>query len=239
MSDLTALLDDLVAANRILAGLGVVDGFGHVSARHPAHADRYLLSRSLAPELVTRDDIMTFDLDSQPVDGDARPAYLEKSIHGEIYRRRPDVHAVVHSHASSVVPFAASSVTLRPIYHMSSFLRAGAKVFEIRERFGATDMLIRSNAQGAALAEKLGDDAIVLMRGHGFCSVGETVPVAVFRAFYTQSNAELQQRAVALGGSVSFLDAEEALRADASNRSVIARPWGLWKAKYAPSATGR
>ncbi|MFO1415272.1 MAG: class II aldolase/adducin family protein [Burkholderiales bacterium] len=235
MSDLTALLDDLVAANRILAGLGVVDGFGHVSARHPAHPDRYLLSRSLAPELVTRDDIMTFDLDSQPVAGDARPAYLEKSIHGEIYRRRPDVHAVVHSHAAAVVPFAASSVTLRPIYHMSSFLRAGAKVFEIRERFAVTDMLIRTNAQGAALAEKLGDDAVVLMRGHGYCAVGESLPIAVFRAFYTQTNADLQQRAVALGGTVTFLDAEEAMRADASNRSVVARPWGLWKAKFAPS----
>ncbi len=236
MTDLATVQDDLVAANRILAGLGVVDGFGHVSARHPGHPDHYLLSRSLAPELVTRDDIMTFDLDSQPVGGDTRNAYLEKSIHGEIYRARADVHAVVHSHAAAVVPFAASSVTLRPIYHMSSFLRAGAKVFEIRERFAATDMLIRTNAQGAALADKLGDDAVVLMRGHGFCSVGETLAVAVFRAFYTQTNADLQQGAVALGGSVTFLDAEEAMRADASNRSVIARPWGLWKSKFAPSA---
>ena len=239
MSDLDSVLDDLAAANRILAGLGVVDGFGHVSARHPQRADQYLLSRSLAPELVTRDDIMTLDLDSQPADGDTRPAYLEKSIHGEIYRRRPDVHAIVHSHAAAVVPFAASSVTLRPVYHMSSFLRTGAKVFEIRERFAATDMLIRTNAQGAALAEKLGDDAVVLMRGHGFCSVGESLAVAVFRAFYTQTNADLQQRAIALGGSVTFLDAEEALRADASNRSVIARPWGLWKAKYAAAPAGR
>jgi ribulose-5-phosphate 4-epimerase/fuculose-1-phosphate aldolase len=238
MSDLSALLDDLVAANRILAGLGVVDGFGHVSARHPEHPDRFLLSRSQAPELVTRDDIMVFDLTSTPVDGDARQAYLEKCIHGEIYARRPDVNAVVHSHAAAVVPFAASSVPLRPIYHMSSFLRGGAKVFEIRERFAATDMLIRTNAQGAALAEKLGDDVVVLMRGHGYCTVGESLPVAVFRAFYTQANADLQQRAIALGGSVTFLDAEEAMRADASNRSVIARPWGLWKAKFAPRASG-
>jgi ribulose-5-phosphate 4-epimerase/fuculose-1-phosphate aldolase len=238
MSDLAGLLDDLVAANRILAGLGVVDGFGHVSARHPEHPDRFLLSRSQAPELVTRDDIMVFDLTSTPVDGDTRQAYLEKCIHGEIYARRPDVNAVVHSHAAAVVPFAASSVPLRPIYHMSSFLRDGAKVFEIRERFAATDMLIRTNAQGAALAEKLGDDVVVLMRGHGYCTVGESLPVAVFRAFYTQANADLQQRAIALGGSVTFLDAEEAMRADASNRTVIARPWGLWKAKFAPRGTG-
>jgi ribulose-5-phosphate 4-epimerase/fuculose-1-phosphate aldolase len=236
MATLAAVIDDLVAANRILAGLGVLDGFGHVSARHPEHPGRYLLSRSLAPELVTRDDVMTFDLASTPVGGDTRAPYLEKSIHGEIYARRPDVHSVVHSHAPAVVPFTASSVALKPIYHMSSFLRAGARVFEIRERFAVTDMLIRTNAQGAALAEKLGDDAVVLMRGHGFCSVGESLPVAVFRAVYTQANADLQQRAIALGGSITFLDAEEAERSDASNRSVIARPWGLWKAKFAPPA---
>lgn len=239
MSDPNALLDDLVAANRILAGLGVVDGFGHVSARHPDRPDRFLISRSLAPELVTRDDIMVLDLQSNAVDGDPRPAYLEKFIHGEIYARRPDVHAVVHSHASAVVPFAASSVPLQPIYHMSSFLRDGAKVFEIRERFATTDMLIRSSAQGAALAEKLGSDAVVLMRGHGFCSVGESLAVAVFRAFYTQTNADLQQRAIALGGSITFLDVEEAMRADETNRGVIGRPWGLWKAKFAPKADDR
>lgn len=235
MNDLAALKDDLAAANRILAGLGVVDGFGHVSVRHPTDAGRYLLSRSLAPELVTGDDIMTFDLDSTPVDGDARPAYLEKSIHGEIYRRRPDVHAVVHSHASAVVPFAASSVTLRPIYHMSSFLRAGARVFEIRERFAATDMLIRNNAQGAALAEVLGNSAVVLMRGHGYCAVGQSVSVVVFRAYYTQVNAELQQRAMAIGGSdVTFLTEGEAAMSEKSNESVMGRPWGLWKSKFAP-----
>jgi ribulose-5-phosphate 4-epimerase/fuculose-1-phosphate aldolase len=119
----TTLLDDLVAANRILAGLGVLDGFGHVSARHPEHPDKYLLSRSLAPELVTRDGIMTFDLASAAQNGDTRRPYLERFIHGEIYAKRPDVQAVVHSHSPAVVPFAASSTRLRPIYHMSSFLR--------------------------------------------------------------------------------------------------------------------
>lgn len=231
-----SLLDDLVTANRILAGMGIVDGFGHISVRHPARSDHFLLSRSLAPELVTRDDIMTLDLDGAPVDGDSRGPYLERFIHSEIYARRPDVHSIVHSHAASVVPFTASSTRLRPIYHMSGFLRGGAEVFEIRERFETTDMLIRNRAQGAALADKLGPDAVVLMRGHGFCTVGESIPVAVFRAVYTQSNADLQQRAIALGGTVTFLDTEEALRADESNRGVIARPWGLWKAKYAPQS---
>ena len=230
----TSLQDDVVAGNRILAGLGVLDGFGHVSARHPQRADRYLLSRSLAPELVTRDDIITYDLASVAQDGDTRAPYLERFIHGEIYARRPDVHAIVHSHAPAVVPFAASSVQLRPIYHMSGFLRSGAAVFEIRERFGFTDMLVRNHAQGAALAEALAGDAVILMRGHGFCTVGEGVPEAVFRAIYTQSNAALQQQAIALGGSVSYLDVEEARRAEDTNRRVVARPWELWKAKFCP-----
>ncbi len=234
MSTLTEVAGELVAANRILAGLAVLDGFGHVSARHPDHPDRYLLSRSLAPELVTREDLMTFDMASNALDGDTRAAYLERFIHGSIYAARPDVHAVVHSHAPAVVPFAASSVRLQPIYHMSSFLRAGAPVFEIRAQFGQTDMLVRDNAQGAALAGELADNVVVLMRGHGFCAVGESLPVAVFRAFYTQTNADLQQRAIALGGSVTYLDGEEARRADDTNRRVIARPWALWKAKFAP-----
>jgi ribulose-5-phosphate 4-epimerase/fuculose-1-phosphate aldolase len=228
------LIDDLVAANRILAGLAVLDGFGHVSVRHPDDRNRFLLSRSLAPELVTRDDVMTFDLDSNPLDGDKRVPYLERFIHGAIYARRADVNAVIHSHSASVVPFAASSVTLKPIYHMSGFLRGGAPVFEIRKKFGMTDMLIRNGAQGHALAESLSGDAVVLMRGHGFCTVGDTLPIAVFRAVYTQSNAALQQQAIALGGEVTFLDVEEALRAEETNRRVVSRPWELWKAKFAP-----
>jgi len=234
MTALTSLLDDLVAANRILAGLGVLDGFGHVSVRHPDRAGCYLLSRSLAPELVTRDDVMTYDFASVAQDGDTRTPYLERFIHGEIYARRPDVQSVVHSHSAPVVPFAASSVPLRPIYHMSGFLHAGAPVFEIREKFGMTDMLIRNNAQGAALAEKLERGNVVLMRGHGYCTVGGSIAEAVFRAYYTQQNADLQQRAIALGGTVTYLTEKEGALYDESNRSVIGRPWALWKSKFAP-----
>ena len=234
MSTLPTIIDDLVAANRILAGLGVLDGFGHISVRHPDRADCFLLARSLAPELVTRDDIMTFDMASAPQDGDTRTPYLERFIHGKIFTQRPDVNSVVHSHAATVVPFAASSVPLKPIYHMSGFLRTGAPVFEIREKFGMTDMLIRNNAQGAALAETLGDHSAVLMRGHGYCTVGGSIPEAVFRAYYAQLNADLQQRAIALGGGVTYLDDDEARRYDETNRTVIGRPWGLWKAKFAP-----
>jgi ribulose-5-phosphate 4-epimerase/fuculose-1-phosphate aldolase len=234
VTNLDALLDDLVVANRVLAGLGVVDGFGHVSVRHPERPDRYFLSRSLAPEQVTRDDLMLFDLASVPQNGDTRAPYLERFIHGEIYARRPDVAAVVHSHAAAVVPFAASKVELKPIYHMSSFLHTGAPVFEIRERFGMTDMLIRNGAQGAALAETIGAGAVVLMRGHGYCVVGADIAEAVFRAYYTQVNAELQQRAIGLGGEISFLAEEEGALYDETNRKVIGRPWELWKAKFAP-----
>ena len=233
MNHLACLLEDLVAANRILAGLGVLDGFGHVSVRHPEREDCYLLSRSCAPAFVTRDDVMTFDLQSVAQDGDARAAYLERFIHGEVNTRRPDVQSVVHSHAAAVVPFAASSVRLRPIYHMSGFLHGGAPVFEMRERFGMTDMLVRDKAQGAALAEKLGGGAVVLMRGHGYCVVGVSIAEAVFRAYYTQLNADLQQRAIALGGEVTYLADEEGALYDATNRGVIGRPWALWKAKFA------
>ena len=226
---LETLIADIVAANHILAREGVVDGFGHVSARHPGDPGRYLLSRSRAPELVEASDIMTFDLDSTAQDGDSRQPYLERFIHGAIYKARPDVMAVVHSHSPSVIPFAASSVRLRPIYHMSGFLSGETRVFDIRHRFGCTDMLVRNNDHGTALAAELGDKGVVLMRGHGFVAVGPSVPVAVYRAVYTEKNADLQQRAIALGGEVTYLDDEEARLAEATNRGVVGRPWELWK----------
>lgn len=231
-----AVAHDLVAANRILAGLGVLDGFGHVSARHPDRPGHYLLSRACAPEAVSLDDLMTFDLDSHPVDGDERTPYLERFIHGQIYARRPDVRAVVHSHAPAVVPFAASTVRLAPIYHMSSFLGRGVPVFGMREQFGMTDLLIRNNQQAASLAQAIAEAAVVLMRGHGFCAVGRDLSEAVFRAHYAQQNADLQQRAIALGGGVDYLDVQECELATETNRQVMARPWGLWKEKFAGGA---
>jgi ribulose-5-phosphate 4-epimerase/fuculose-1-phosphate aldolase len=229
-SALAAIVDDLVAANRILAGRGVLDGFGHVSARDPRRRDRFLLSRSIAPGLVTQGDVMTFDLDGAPADGDARRPYLERYLHGAIYRRRADVHAIVHSHSPAVIPFTASSVPLRAVHHVSGFLGAATPVFDIRERFGATDMLVRSVAHGEALAEALGPHAVVLMRGHGYCTVGGSVPVATYRAIYTESNAAVQRNAIALGGTVTYLDPDEAALADAVHVDVVMRPWSLWKA---------
>jgi ribulose-5-phosphate 4-epimerase/fuculose-1-phosphate aldolase len=226
------VIEDIVIANRILAARGVVDAFGHVSARHPENPARFLLARSMAPELVTADDVLVFEADSEPVAGETRKPYLERFIHGEIYKARPDVNAVVHSHSPSVIPFGVSSVQLRPIYHMAGFLSGGAPVFDINDRFGCcTDMLVRNHDQGAELAKTLGNKNIALMRGHGFATVGATVPMAVYRAIYTETNAALQQQAIGLGGSVKYLGDEEALNADATNNGVIDKPWQLWRAQ--------
>jgi len=226
------LLDDLVAANRILADQGVVDGYGHVSVRHPADPQRYLMSRSIAPELVTAADVMEYDLDSTAVEPRGRASYLERFIHGEIYRARPDVRAVVHNHSPSVIPFGVSQVPLKPLYHMSAFLGGGVPVFDIKAAAGQpTDMLVRTPALGRALAQTLGERPVALMRGHGAVVVGDSLPRVVFRSVYTEVNARLQAQAMALGGPVTYLDEEEARRADASVGGTIPRPWELWKKK--------
>jgi ribulose-5-phosphate 4-epimerase/fuculose-1-phosphate aldolase len=225
------LIDDLVAANRILYDQGVVDGFGHVSARHDTEPARFLLARSMAPGLVTADDIMKFDLDGDALDPRGRTLYVERFIHSEIYKAYPKINAIVHSHSPSIIPFGATNVPLRPIYHMSSFLGAGIPIFEIREAGGpATDMLIRNPDLGAALARKLGTSAVVLMRGHGNVVVGDSVKQVVFRAIYTEINARLEAEALRLGQSeVNFLNAEEAAASSATNNAVLARAWELWR----------
>ena len=225
------LVDDLVIANHILFDQGVVDGFGHISARHDKDPNRFLLSRSMAPALVTAADIMEFDLDSTPVDARGRAVYLERFIHGEIYRARPDVNSVVHSHSPAVIPFGVSHVALKPLYHMSSFLGSGAPVFEIRDTAGpATDMLIRNGQLGHALATAIGDRPVILMRGHGSVVVGASVRQAVFRAVYTEVNARLESDALRLGDP-TFLNEQEARAATATNAALVDRPWELWKKK--------
>jgi ribulose-5-phosphate 4-epimerase/fuculose-1-phosphate aldolase len=226
-----ARIEDLVAANRILSDQGVVDGFGHVSARHEADATRFLLARSMAPGLVTADDILEFDLDGNALDPRGRTLYVERFIHSEIYKAHPEIRAIVHSHSPSIIPFGVTDVLLRPIYHMSSFLGAGVPIFEIREAGGlATDMLIRSPELGAALARRIGKSAVVLMRGHGDVVVGCSIEQVVFRAVYTEINAKLEAEALRLGrGKVNFLNTEEAAKATATNNAVLSRPWEMWK----------
>src|ERR1700692_1720901 len=229
-----ALIEDIVIGSRILADFGVLDGFGHVSARHPTNPSHFLMSRSLAPALVSADDIMEFDLDGNAVDARGRSVFLERFIHGEIYKARPDVMAVVHTHSPGVIPFSVSQTTLRPMYHNAAFLAAGAPVWDIRKDFGKTDMLVRDPARGKSLAAKLGDKSVVLMRGHGDVTVGPAVKVAVFRAYYTDVNARLQSQAAALGGDTTYLTPGEGAKADAINLAVLDRIWNLWKMRIAP-----
>jgi ribulose-5-phosphate 4-epimerase/fuculose-1-phosphate aldolase len=232
----SALIEDIVVGSRILADFGVVDGFGHVSARHPTNPNRFLMSRSLAPALVSADDIMEFDLDGNAVDPRGRSVFLERFIHSEIYKARPDVMAVVHTHSLGVIPFTVSQVPLRPMYHNAAFLAAGAPVWDIRKGFGATDMLVRDGARGKSLAATLGDKSVVLMRGHGDVTVGPSVPLAVFRAYYTDIDAKLQSQAIALGGGdINYLTPEEGAKADTVNLAVLDRVWNLWKLRVAPT----
>ena len=224
-----ALVEDLVAANRILADQGVVDGYGHVSARHNLDPNRYLLARSIAPELVTAEDIVEFDLDSNPVDPRGRKFYLERFIHGEIYKARPEVKSVVHHHSPAVIPFGVTNVPLRPIYHMAAFVGLGVPVFEIREAGGMTDMLVSTPELGRALTRTLGDKPAALMRGHGAVVVGDSVPVAVARSVYLQMNARLQAQAIALGGEIIYLDPEEVRKL--GPLGGYDRAWHLWKRK--------
>lgn len=226
-----AVIEDLVAGSRILADQGVLDGFGHVSIRHPGNPSRLLMSRSLAPALTRPEDIIEYDLDCAPIDARGRASFLERFIHCEIYKARPDVKSVVHTHSPGVVPFAASSVPLRPMYHVAGFLAAGVPVFEIRKSAGMTNMLIADAALGQVLAGTLGDKAVVLMRGHGNVVVGPSVQVAVYRAIYTEINARLQAQAIALGGEITYLSKEEGEKADVVQQQVVMRPWELWKAK--------
>lgn len=225
-----ALIDDLVAGNRVLAQYGVVDAFGHISARHDKDPNRYLISCSRAPEIVKADDILEFDLDSNALNNRrGLTLYTERFIHGEIYKRRPDVMSIVHSHSPSIVPFGVAGVPLQAVYHMAGFLCCGIPVFDIRTKFGMTDMLVRNQDHGRELAQILGEAPVALMRGHGNVVVGVSVPSAVYRAIYTEINARLQQQVRALGGTPTYLAPEEGEKANLTNLAAIARPWELWK----------
>jgi HCOMODA/2-hydroxy-3-carboxy-muconic semialdehyde decarboxylase len=229
----SALVDKLVLANRILYRQAVVDGFGHVSARHDQSPDHFLLARNMAPGLVQRDDILTFDLSGAALDGRGRRVYLERFIHAEIYRARSDVRAVVHSHSPGVIPFGVTRQPLRPIFHMCGFLGEGAASFEIRDVAGESDLLISNGPLGVALARALGAHSAVLMRGHGSTVVGSSLEQAVYRAIYTEVNARLQLQATQLG-PVTYLSLEEARKAALMNDSQLPRAWELWTREIGP-----
>jgi ribulose-5-phosphate 4-epimerase/fuculose-1-phosphate aldolase len=224
-----AAIEELVVANRILADRGIIDAYGHVSVRHPTNTNRYLMARALAPALVTAADVMEFDLDSNPVDRRGRSMFSERYIHGEIYKARPDVNGVVHTHSMGVIPFGVTQVPLKPIIHTASFLHVGVPVWEIREAGGVTNMLVSNAALGKALATALGDKPVALMRGHGNVVVGPNVRVAVARAVFTDENARMQAVALALGGPINYISPEEGAKRDREPGDP-SRAWELWKA---------
>lgn len=224
-----ALIDDLVIANHILVNEGVLDGFGHISVRHDQLPERFLIARSMAPGLVTADDILACDLDGHVHDERGRKTYVERYIHSEIYRARPDVMAVVHSHSPAVIPFGVTSARLRPICHMSGFLGAAVPVFEIRHTAGEnSDLLIRNKVLGQALTQTLGNSAVALLRGHGNVVVGMSIQQVVFRAINTENNARLQSEAMRLG-EINYLTPQEAQATSDMNDEHLDRPWQVWK----------
>jgi ribulose-5-phosphate 4-epimerase/fuculose-1-phosphate aldolase len=227
---LESVIDDLVVANRILANQKVLDAFGHVSVRDPRNPNHFLMSRNLAPALVTAADVVEYDFDGNAINAPANfTHFLERFIHGEMYRARPDVKAVVHSHSPAVIPFSVTKVPMQPLYHMSSFLAAGVPVFEIRTVAGETNMLISNGKLGKSLADTLGDKSVALLRGHGDVVVASSLPMAVFRAVYTETNARLQSQAMAIGGPITYLDKEEGAKAMEVLEQIQGRAWDLWK----------
>ena len=221
---------DLMSANRILARENVVDGYGHVSMRHPEDPQQFLLSRSRSPELVTVDDLMTFALDGGAVGGDTRPGYLERFIHGSIYAARPDVNAVVHSHAEDVVPYSISDVPLEPVFHQAAGMGATIPVWEISEKFGDTNLLVTCVEHGADLAQRLGDHTIVLMRGHGFAAVAASLYEAVSVSIYLPKNARILTTAKLLGGRVRAITPGEieAVGPAQPEHPAFQRGWEYW-----------
>jgi HCOMODA/2-hydroxy-3-carboxy-muconic semialdehyde decarboxylase len=226
------LIEDLVAAYRILAEHGVIDAYGHVSVRSDREPQRYFLARHLAPELVTEDDIIEYDLDSQPIDADGRESVRERFIHGEIYKVRPEIQCVVHNHSPTVIPFSVTAQVLRPIFHMAAFVGEGIPNFEIREVQEGTDLLVKTPYLGAALARTLGGKPAALMRGHGATVVGETVARAVGRSVYLEQSARMQMQAMLIAGPsgrITYLDDKE-VQASVP-RQEYNRAWPLWRTK--------
>jgi HCOMODA/2-hydroxy-3-carboxy-muconic semialdehyde decarboxylase len=229
MATLDEHLEDLVIANRILAHEGVVDGFGHVSMRHPERPARFFMSRSRSPELVTRDDIMEFDLDCNPIDQRGRVMYGERPIHGAIFQARPDVGSVVHNHAHEVIPYSVTKSPMRQVIHTAGGMGAHVPVWDIRDDFGETDLLVRNLAQGLSLAGTLGTNAAVLMRGHGCAVVGKTVRDAVRIAVYLMVNARLQTESMRLGDVTFLSEGETSATAEMAGSSLSSdRIWEYW-----------
>ncbi len=232
------LIDELVITYRVLADHGVVDAYGHVSLRSPSNPQRYFISRALAPELVTRDDIMEFDLDSNPIDSKGRAMYLERYIHGEIYKVRPDVHAVVHNHSPSTIPFGVTDMKLQPLVNTGAFIGLGVPTFEIRDFQPSGDIIIRNPHLGESLAGVLAEKPAALLRGHGTVVVASDLPAVAVRSIYLEVSAKLQIQSALLAaaagtGRVNYLDEGEIRDTVArqDGKRTWERAWQLWRAK--------
>jgi ribulose-5-phosphate 4-epimerase/fuculose-1-phosphate aldolase len=224
--DIAALRADLVTANHILYDQGVVDGYGHVSVRHPGNPNHFLISRWLAPDMVTESDILEVDFDCKPVGGEKARLYSEVFIHGEIYRARSDVKSIVHTHAPAVILMGISGETLMPMYQMTGYMGTGVPLFDIRQAVGMTNMLISDPVRAKALVQKLADKPAVLMRGHGGVVTGSSLAQAVGRSVYMRVNAELQVQV--LGKKITYLAPEEAQLA---GNNDYPKDWEMWKRK--------
>jgi ribulose-5-phosphate 4-epimerase/fuculose-1-phosphate aldolase len=229
MENVDAVIDNLVAANRILAHENIVDAFGHVSQRHPENPARFLLSRARAPEIIEAGDIMEFTLEGEPVDAKGRRPYLERFIHGAIYEARPEIQSVVHNHSHSVIPFGVTGEKLRPIMHTCAKIGFEIPVWDIAARFGDTNMLVTDMAMGRDLAKSLGKGASALMRGHGCVVAGASLQEAVYIAIYLDVNAKLQMSARHLGGDIKFLSRGEVETIIGEGAYVgLERAWEVW-----------
>ena len=228
----TSHLRDLVIANRILANEGVVDAFGHVSIRSPDNPNRYFMSRSRAPELITADDLMEFTLDGEATDLQGRTPYGERMIHGAVYESRPEVNAVVHNHAYEVIPFGVTGVPLRPIMHCCAVIGSDIPTWDIRDKFGEGDHLVVSMEQGRDLVHCLGNRRVALMKRHGCVISGRSLREAVNTAVYLQVNAQMLLQSLQLG-TPDYLTPREVEKCTARQTSPLGldRAWEYWCAR--------
>ncbi|HEX6512228.1 MAG TPA: class II aldolase/adducin family protein [Chloroflexota bacterium] len=229
------LVRQLIIANRVLARLGVLDAFGHVSFRHPEHADRFVMSRARAPELVTPDDLQTYNLQGEELTGDTRNPYTERFIHAAIYEARSDIQAVCHNHSPAVIPFGTTKLKLRPLYHVAGVIGAEAPVWDIAEEFGdGTDLLVRNLDMGRSLARTVGTGNVALMRGHGSAVAAPSLPAVTYVGVYMQENARAALLAELLGqGQVRYLSPAETAATGKNQLGPIgsSRAWEAWCAQ--------
>ena len=242
MSLLAAALEELVTANRILAQERVVDSFGHISIRHPDNSQRYLLSRSRAPECIEVDDIMEFTLDGEAVDPRGRDPYAERAIHGAVYEARPEILSVVHNHSPNVIPFGVTGSQARPIFHMAAGMGTEVPIWDSRTKFGDTTLLVTTMEMGRDLAARLGDKRSALMRGHGCVVVGRSVREVVFSSIYLEVNSQLQLKASSLGDITFLSDGEVEAILKRRGPYTFERAWESWARRagrpYSPAPDG-